>query len=236
VALATSPTSPPPRLVIPASALGTFAGYEWIGPVHTVSAEWRVPKITLLNSSDSSTWIGVESPSGAFVQIGTTEDSSPQSDILNGGLAVDQGFWSDDTVEFHPQLLDDMSYLDQHVRAGDLVTASITRVLGGWQLRLHDERSALSFDQKIPMTTAAFDEVEWLQEDPTNSDTNEPLPYPNLGPVVFTHLSVNGFPPVLGFDNAVWMSVPNRDFSVTGLRNDSFEVVPRTSIRLRCSS
>jgi hypothetical protein len=227
VALATSPTARPPvATTVPASALGTFAGYDWIGPVSTVAAEWRVPKITLLNTSDSSTWIGVQSPTGGFVQIGTTEDSTPALDAFNGGSAVDQGFWSDDTVEFHPQRFDRSGVFDQHVRAGDLISASIAEVSGGWRLRLHDARSGLSFDQTIPMTTSDFNETEWYQEDPTNTDTNEPLPYPRLSSVMFTHLSINGEWPVLGFEDAVWMSVPHRDFRVSGLRNDSFEVEP----------
>jgi hypothetical protein len=229
VAVVVTPTSTssPPPVTVPASALGTFAGYNASGPVRTIAAEWRVPKITLLNSSASATWIGVQSPSGGFVQIGITEYSNPQLDILNGDSAVDQGFWSDDTVGFSPQPLDDTATLDQHVRAGDLISASIAEVRGGWRLSLRDARSGLSFDQTIPMTTGDFNQAEWSQEDPTNN-ANEPLPYPRLGAVVFTHLSVNGHQPVLGLQNAVWMSLPHRDFGVTELRDDSFAVVPVT--------
>jgi hypothetical protein len=226
VAVMTFSISSPQRLAVPASALGTFAGYNWSGPVHTVVAAWRVPKITLVNTSDSSTWIGVQNPNGGFVQIGITEDSNPQWDTLNGGSAVDQGFWSDDTVKFHPQPLDGTGALDQRVRAGDLISASITEVRDGWRLRLDDARSGLSFDQTILMTTSDFNVGEWCQEDPTNGITNEPLPYPRLSSVVFTHLGVNGHAPGLGLKDAVWMSLPHSDFGVTGLRDDSFEVVP----------
>jgi hypothetical protein len=62
---------------------GPFAGYAWIGSVHSVGASFTVPRIAGGSAlSAAGTWIGVQGagPPDRFVQIGATENRfwSPQ--------------------------------------------------------------------------------------------------------------------------------------------------------------
>jgi hypothetical protein len=205
---------------VPASALGPFVGYRWFGAPHSISAQWRVPRILQSSEAHASTWIGLQGESGAFIQIGTTEDVwTGQKDLPNG--AYYSGFWSDDEVGFRPQ-----PTFPAHVRPGDLMTASIAETTGGWRVQLVDARNHLSLDRTISMGTTDVSEAEWHQEDPTDGATESPVPYPRLSPIRMTDLKVNGHPPQGGLDNQLWMSVPGQDFAPTGLKGDSFDVVP----------
>lgn len=200
---------------VPANALGSFVGYRWSGVPISLSAEWRVPSILQSSAGDASTWIGLQSSSGAFIQIGTTEDSPM------GFHSVYAGFWSDDQVHFHPQRT-----FSSTVRPGDLMSASISDSEHGWRMQITDTRDHSRFVKTIPIVKADFNEAEWFQEDPTDELTDSPLPYPRLSRVRLTNLKLNGRVPAMALSNQEWMSVAGQDFAPTPLRNGSYMVVP----------
>lgn len=205
----------PPVGNVPANALGSFVGYRWSGVPISLSAEWRVPSILQSSEGDASTWIGLQSSSGTFIQIGTTEDA------FLGVHSVYAGFWSDDRVHFHPQRT-----FSSTVRPGDLMSASISDSERGWRMQIIDTRDHSSFIKTIPIVKADFDEAEWFQEDPTNESTDSPLPYPRLSQIRLTKLKLNGRVPTMGLGNQEWMSVPGQDFAPTSFRHGGYTVVP----------
>jgi peptidase A4-like protein len=200
---------------IPANALGAFVGYRWLGVPISLSAEWRVPRILSSSDGHASTWIGLQSSSGAFIQIGTTEDS------YAGVPSVYAGFWSDDQVHFHPK-----QTFSSMVRPGDLMSATISDSERGWRMQIIDTRDHSSFVKTIAIVKADFSEAEWFQEDPTDEQTDSPLPYPRLSQVRLTKVKLNGRVPTMRLSNQVWMSVPGQDFAPTPLQSDSYTVVP----------
>ncbi len=220
----------PATPTVPPNALGRFVGYNITGHPHSVSAEWRVPSISDSSEAHASTWIGLQSESGAFIQVGTLEDSFPgyvKSAPLGVAEKIPQrivysGFWSGDAELFHPK-----STFSEPVLPGDLIAASISKMKhGGWRLQLVDSRDQARFVKTIKMDNAVLTEAEWIQEDPTNLATDGPLPYPHLSPVRWTKVMLNGRPPTLDLADEAWMSVPGRDFAPTSLAGDGFKVVP----------
>lgn len=77
---------------LPPSALGTFVGYRWFGTTHSISAKWRVPRILQTSEAHASTWIGLQNESGAFIQVGTTEDSFVAGNDFPGTKFFTPGF------------------------------------------------------------------------------------------------------------------------------------------------
>jgi hypothetical protein len=206
---------------VPPSALGAFVGYRAFGTSHSISAEWRVPRILGSSEAHASTWIGLQNESGAFIQVGTTEDSfvGDREGIPHGVSYA--GFWSGDKVEFRPQ-----PTLPQPVRAGDLMSASISETKSGWRVQLVDTRNEMHFVRTMRLGTTDLTEAEWFQEDPTDEVTNSPLPYPHLSQIRWTNLELNGDAPNFSLDNQEWMSVPGMDYAPTTLKGDSYRVIP----------
>src|SRR5262249_13846641 len=59
-----------------ASGFGAFGGYQRYGPVHSLRAQWAVPRVTSsVPFQLASTWIGAQAPrpGRAFIQVGTDE-------------------------------------------------------------------------------------------------------------------------------------------------------------------
>src|ERR1700678_1896740 len=86
---------------------GPFAGYVWIGGVHSIGASFTVPRIAGGSAlSDASTWIGVQGqgPPTRFVQIGAVESRFwfPRKQKTAN---VYYTFWSDTTQHYKAQLL-----------------------------------------------------------------------------------------------------------------------------------
>ena len=219
----------PATPTVPSNALGRFVGYTTIGRPHSISAEWRVPSISDSSEAHASTWIGLQSESGAFIQVGTLEDSFPgyiKSVPLGIAEKIPQriiysGFWSGDAELFHPK-----STFSEPVLPGDLIAASISKTKRCWRLQLVDTRDQARFVRTIKMVNAVLTEAEWIQEDPTNLATDGPLPYPHLSQVRLTKVKLNGRPPSIDLANESWMSVPGRDFAPTSLAGDGFQIVP----------
>ena len=206
-------------------------GYLWSGDVTSVSASWKVPRLTKHEPRGiAATWIGAESP-GRFIQVGVNEGrDAPNTDadlrFLVGGLRQPllYGFWSDTAHSFHPVAL-------PRVKAGDVVSVSLQLLDGRWYLEFSDPRR--SVDVKLSTSeeaTGPVDDAEWLQEDvQTTYGANRLLPYPKLSPIAFSDLKVNGVTPIAS--QLLYRRRPMRSAQTlvaSRIHNDAFKVFPTT--------
>jgi len=205
-----------------AGSFGLAAGYLSEGPglVRTVQASWRVPSVRGGSSTaEALTWIGAQAGFGnsiPFVQVGTWEYSS-------GDYAA---FWSDTDHQFRPVFMG-------VVNPGDLVSARLARTHRGWLITFRDlttnaDETAIGTDGH----DARFDLAEWIQEDPKDLATGQPLPYPELSDVRFRRLLLNGSPPRYANLYSQWLSLPGaRSIGPTPLRRDQFSLRPTSVSR-----
>ena len=210
-----------PRVPIGSPEYG-FGGYQLnpVEPVTSVSAQWTVPAIAANSSAgDASTWIGVQSQSGAFSQVGTVENRNPPNDQY-------YAFWSDTAKQFRPLFL-------LRVAPGDSVTATMILRPHGWSLTLHDATSGKA--RTIQTNYGAHDQFnscEWFQENPVYGQfvhTN----YPTLSTVTFRHMALNHSRPRFPFRDAQTLSTYNDTFFVpTRVIRDQFTLVPATGTAL----
>lgn len=196
-----------------------FAGYFATAPAVTeIAASWSVPAIAAKSPAGSaSTWIGAQTASGGFVQVGTVEEETIW------GYALYQGFWSDPAKSFRPQMLG-------FVRPGDRITAEMRQGQdGGWILELRDTTRASVRTVEPPGNGGSFNRGEWLQEDPVASEDGfADVTYPTMSEVTFTALSLDGRPPALSYAaNGAALTSPNGVCLVpTPVRDDGFTVHP----------
>jgi hypothetical protein len=200
---------------------GPFAGYLWRGDVRQVSAVVVVPKLDGASGGGvAGSWIGAQGPvagrsqSGPFFQVGVNED-------WNGIQATSSNyyvFWSSAAMKFHPQWLFD-------VEPGDSVEVSM-RVVGE-RLRIHarDSNGGSQRTLYVKLADDELNEAAWHQENVTDSRTGAPFAYPQLSPVHFSGLRVDGQRPPASELTAVWMTTQNAFYGPT-LRNDAFTVGP----------
>jgi hypothetical protein len=188
-----------------------FAGYNDLSNVTQISARWRVPFLASTRQiGAASTWIAAESGRGAFIQLGTTENVVDLTKTL-------RVFWSDPVVHFEPQTL-------ATVKAGDLISYSMTKSSAGWTLRFRDRTSSQSGHVTIHYgATTSFNDGEWIQEDPTTGDFDVHLPYPKMSLVTFSHLRLNEQVPQLNFKYATVLSSSNGVYLIpTSVRHNRF--------------
>jgi hypothetical protein len=166
-----------------------FGGYSVDGPVHAISAEWRVPAILPKSRPGvAATWIGAQTSfDDTFIQIGVNEFAvgrhfAPQYQL----------FWSDTAKNFHPQPLG-------VAVAGELLFFSMTHNSSGWLLQLHNESKSLSVKREIHYAKGVdFTVSEWIQENPApGAITAVDAPYPDVANVTFQRMKVNDKPPRL---------------------------------------
>jgi hypothetical protein len=199
-------------------AFGAFAGYVWRGPVGSVAASWRVPRVLGGPApSLAATWIGAQgpAPAGPFIQVGTSQ-------MLRGhrGAGPSPGsyvaFWSDSERRFHPLAL-------FPVDAGDEMSASLALRHGRWLVTIgdasthRDRRFSTSDD-----TEGVFDEAEWTEEDPSLRSTGHAGPYPRQGAVRMRRLAVNGAEPGYATVYSTWMSLGSEQLAPGPLVGDAF--------------
>ena len=199
-----------------ATSFGHMAGYVWAGHVTSVAASWSVPRMAVgSHEAHASTWIGAQAPGPSlhtpFIQVGTLEDRGSVSAPSYGA------FWTDTRRGFHPQVL-------FHLRPGDVVSASLTRDGGRWQVSIIDGTSG----RRASFATseegdAAFNLAEWLQEDPSQA-SGQITRYPRLSMVRMNALRANDAPPPYADVFAQWMSLPGRYLAPTPLRGDAFDI------------
>ncbi|MGA2470171.1 MAG: hypothetical protein ABSG64_05725 [Solirubrobacteraceae bacterium] len=216
---------------------GSQAGYAAVsaGRVRSVAATWRVPRVLGgARDAQAGTWVGVQAgweadvPAGwqpavqlpgdavPFVQVGTIEQGVGFHDR-------DHAFWSDADHSFSPVFLGPVS-------AGDLVSARLVETQIGWAVTVDDittrtSRTAMSYQG----VGSRYDVGLWLQEDPMEvtsvSDLSRfsRMPYPQLSPVRFQRLLVNGKPPAYANVYSQWLSLPGeRNLAPTPLVGDQF--------------
>lgn len=210
-----------PRLPIGSPAYG-FGGYQLypVEPVTSVSAGWTVPTISTSSSAgDASTWIGAQSQSGAFSQVGTVENRNSANDQY-------YAFWSDTARQFRPLFL-------LAVKPGDSVEARMTLEPGGWSLTLDDATSGKSRTIQTKYgANEQFNSCEWFQENPVYGQfvhTN----YPTLSTITFRDMMLNQAQPTFDFQDAQTLSTYNDTFFVpTHVKEDRFTLVPATGAAL----
>jgi hypothetical protein len=202
---------PVTSLVAPESG---FGGYVEKAPVTSISAQWRVPTI-LRDSADGSaaTWIGVQGPDSAFIQVGTEENKE------KGNFESQyQVFWSDTVENFHPHAV-------MTVSAGDLIGASLVHLGTKWHIQVEDLTTRevgpvlIGYSNKL-----TFDAGEWIQEDPVEDPTSGfDATYPSLSNVTFQKLRLNGHPPHLTFNDASALStLAGRSYVPSTIDHDGF--------------
>ncbi|MDA8295591.1 MAG: G1 family endopeptidase [Actinomycetota bacterium] len=204
-----------------------FGGYRTTAKVGAISARWTVPAIAPTSRAGfAATWIGAQgSPSaGPFVQVGTIEFKQP------GDAPMYLLFWSDVQAGFSAQPMGG-------VAPGDVVDVSMRRLAsGGWRLVVRDETSGAVASKSLSYGKGgAFNQAEWLQEDPAPAQvTPVDLPYPRLSTVTFSRLMVNGVPPALGRgDGQTLMTLHGGTFVPTAVSSDSFSLLRPTGVPAR---
>jgi hypothetical protein len=212
-----------PRLPIGSPAYG-FGGYQLYPdePVTSVSGEWAVPTISANSSTgDASTWIGVQSQTGAFSQVGTVENRNS----ANGDDRY-YAFWSDTAKGFRPLFL-------LGVKPGDSVEARMTLKPEGWSLTLDDATSGKA--RTIQTKYGAKDEFnscEWFQENPVYGQFTH-TNYPTLSTVTFRDMALNHSQPILSYQDAQTLSTYGDTFFVpTHVKKNQFSLVPATGSAL----
>jgi hypothetical protein len=197
-------SNPPVTSFAPSSG---FGGYGWNGPVHEISAQWRVPSV--LSSSKPGTalvWIGAQARNngGAFIQLGSFAYLPKPSLPLQGGqYAQSDGpsygvFWSDAAQRFKP--IDLLGLM----HSGDLIYFQMLRNAHGWRLTV--KNLTFNWTHSIEVSYGArdlYNQAEWLQEDPAAGViTDRDAPYADISTVTFEHLKVNNHRPDLNFADA----------------------------------
>ncbi len=223
--------SPIPAFATGASSSATyfpptaFGGYRWLagwhGDVKQISAEWRVPTIQRSSKFEyASTWVGAQNTDGGppFIQLGVTENNI-------GDLGAQyRSFWSDTSVDFHPQVL-------SVVRAGDLVAVDLSKASDGWNLTFKDLSRHSTKTKKVAYGAGkTFSQAEWLQEDPApNDNTPTDLPYPTMSIVGIDHLLVNHSAPKLRLEDGQVLIASNGITLVpTAVEHDAFHFLAPT--------
>jgi len=216
-------TASHPRLPIGSPAYG-FGGYQLYpaDPVTSVSAKWDVPTISANSSTgDASTWIGVQSQSGAFSQVGTVENRN-----TDHGNDQYYAFWSDTAKGFRPLYL-------LAVKPGDSVQATMSLAPDGWSLTLSDMTSGKT--RTIQTKYGAgdqFNSCEWFQENPVYGQFDH-TNYPSLSTVEFQDMALNHAKPTFNFQDAQTLSTYNDTFFVpTHVKHNQFSLVPATGSAL----
>lgn len=179
-----------------------FAGYRFIGSLHGLAATFEVPEVTGSMQGDASTWIGAQSPSGDFIQIGATESFEPLPATFRTLTVQDEAFWSDTKLHFSPHLI-------KTVKPGDELDVSMVLDRPGWVLQVADVTQGWTRSfQSHYGAVDKFNDAEFHQEDPVaGDDPFENLAYPSLSETVFSGVRVNGGVPDLTLANSVDMNV-----------------------------
>lgn len=173
----------------------------------------KVPLVTKCpNQGGASTWIGAQSLSGKFIQVGVVENCEGKNPVQY------EAFWSDTAQGYHPLFIG-------IVFPYNLVTVSMKQVQSGWSIKVVDKHTRLSDSQNISFAKGVhFNDGEWIQEDPTSSNvTATDLPYPTMSNPVFEKMKINGHAPHLVLKNGQVLTSSNGIIRVpTAVRNDSF--------------
>jgi Peptidase A4 family len=188
---------------------GPFAGYAWIGSVHSAGGSFTVPRIASGSPlSQAATWIGVQGggPPARFVQIGEIESrfwSSQKQKTVDVYFTV----WSDTAHRYKPQPLFPVS-------PGDTLTASLTLANKQWTLAITDDTSR----KKARFSIGAETDGPFNQAGRENDHAR----YPQMASPLFQDLTVNSAKPSRAALYSQWMSVNHSNLAPTTPHDDSF--------------
>jgi len=197
---------------------GPFAGYSWHGSVREVSAVMVVPQIKgCPDHGAAGTWIGAEghinpdTQVAPFFQVGVNEEcTTPQNNYY--------AFWSSTAERFRPLWL-------LSVDPGDVVQLSMHANGDHWVMSARDETSNAQQAKAVNVAgQSPLDLASWHQEDVTDKDTSDPLPYPRLGVVRFSALRINNRPPRAKALTTIWMSTAHAILGPSRLISDAFSI------------
>lgn len=231
----------PARSAVATYPLGAWAGYAWLGHVHSVRAAWTVPAIRAGSPAGvAASWIGAQAPARLpgvplpgriparaaakwravservpFIQVGVMESRGWTSSerVSNAYFA----FWTDSAHGFQPISL-------FPVRPGDEISARLTLEDKRWQVMILDATSGAHKElYTADEGLASFNEAEWNQENPESPPfgTDEYL-YPLLSPIHVRDLAVNGTPPRRPNMYSSWMSEDGTYIAPSSLTADGF--------------
>ncbi|TWP36889.1 hypothetical protein FGL98_08810 [Leekyejoonella antrihumi] len=139
----------------------------------STSTSWVEPSVTCNSSNDlMATWVGIDGYGSSSVeQTGVATDCS-------SGSPVDQAWY-----EMFPA---NPVHYGNSVRAGDTITAPVTRSGTRYTLKLSDLTQGWSKTTRKSLN-AANASAEFIIESPTGA-------YPRFGTVSFTDAKINGSP------------------------------------------
>jgi len=157
-------------------------GYSWSGTVVTgsgftsVTATWTEPSVTCHSYNDlMAIWVGIDGYGSSTVeQTGVATDCS-------SGAPVYQGWY-----EMYPASPVYYSLTSYPVRAGDQITATVSRSGATYTLTLHNGTRGWT-KATIKSMSASNASAEVIIESPTGS-------YPAFGTVSFSNIQINGSP------------------------------------------
>ena len=151
-----------------------WAGYAAAsGKFTAVTGSWIIPKVrSSSNLKTDAAWVGIGGVSSQdLIQAGTTEVT-----VFPGKTGY---------LAWYEMLPDFSQPVALAVQAGDSITAAINQKSGNrWQIILKNNSSGKIF-QKNVVYTSTFSSAEWIEEMPSNSDS-QLIPLDNFGVIQFS--------------------------------------------------
>lgn len=200
-----------PRAAVhaPIAAVGANQSNNWGGYVqgllekgtafHRISGEWVVPLATRRSdqgagAQHSSTWIGIGGgcvDAACAVADSTLIQAGTEQDVDANGTPSYSAWWEAIPA---PGVT-----LSLGVAPGQTVRVTIDETLPSlWTIVVSNLSTGLSSRVSIPYSSS-YGSAEWIEETPITAGTDgvQIGPMPNLTPVRFRNLKVNGVPPRL---------------------------------------
>jgi hypothetical protein len=182
----------------------TFSGVE---------AEWTVPSVPASSTTKvSSTWVGIDGwDNQDLIQTGTTQAGVDGS--------TDYFVWY--------EILPDASVPIGEVSPGDEIEAEVVQDSGDtWTITIDDVTQDAGFSQNFSYSGPATS-AEWIEEDPTNGQTDQLFPFADFGTVRLSDLSVAAADP--GDTYLTPVVLVNSSGGVVcypgAIANESFEII-----------
>jgi hypothetical protein len=205
---------------------GALAGYfSQSVPVHSVEASWSVPRISAGSPAGAAlTWIGVQDraipDAESFIQVGLLEQRYAASN-KQPARSFYCAFTSTSSNFDHPDCWFD-------VRPGDEIFVRLSQKARYWLISITDRTSGAS--ERIDVDSGEqpeqpFGQAEWVHENPTTLSGRR-YSYPELGPVRFHNVLLNGLPPADGSVFSTAMDAGDLKLAPTPISGDTFALTP----------
>jgi len=172
------------------SSSTNWSGYDFfnVSNVQSVQGSWTVPSVSASkNNTYSATWVGIDGDGSSTVeQCGTAQD-------FVGGKPQYYAWYE---IYPNPSVNLPSSYA---VKAGDLITASVSYQLNGTFLLNMSSSAGWTFSITQSAPGAKRSSAEWIEEAPSNG-IGQVLPLANFGTASFSscQATINGVSSGLG--------------------------------------